>query len=156
MKRLFYLLIIIGAIIVVILLGYFLRYRAEEPAPATIETGGSGTLPKAEPGTPGSATDRSASGGKQTGEAEQQTGKPQIQPGEQQFGVIAQNPVAEYFVDEENGVVIVQPNGKIIKVLMKKEGILTSPVALLSENSNSFAKEKSAPTLFFMWLATTS
>lgn len=129
MKKLVYLLIIVAAVAVVVLLGYFLRYRAEEPAPGGT-TPKTGSLPDAEtaPKTTNGKTAATTTAGGQTGGQNigEQTQQPQVRPGEQKFGVIAQNPVAEYFVDEENNVIMVQPDGKVVKVSRGETSVISS------------------------------
>ena len=124
MKRFLYLLIIVVVVVAVVLLGYFLRYRASEPGS---EATGGGSLPPVEQGGPVAPGGGTAPGGQTpgqgTGGAAQQ---PQVQPGEQKFGVIAQNPVADYFVDNDNNVVLVQPDGKIIRVSRGEVSTLSS------------------------------
>lgn len=112
MKRVVYLFIVIAAIAAIIGVGYFFRYRAGVPEP-TEPTGGL-TLPKA--GAPGGAI-----------------GGGELPPAEglvagQKFGVITQTAVRDFFVDAQNNVFYIQPDGQVIRILNGKPGALSSAI----------------------------
>lgn len=110
MKRIFYLLTIIGVVALVAGIFYFLRYRSEVPeAAAPIAPGGLPQAPQTIPASP----------------AQEPSGEI-IQPGEQKFGVIAKNEVLSYFVDGQNNAVIVQPDGQVIKIARGEASVLSS------------------------------
>ncbi|MBI4087660.1 MAG: hypothetical protein HY434_02410 [Candidatus Liptonbacteria bacterium] len=116
MSRFLYLFIIIAAIVLVVLVGYYLRYRPGAAPSGTT----SGTLPGAQnqniQQNPASPT------GSQT---PQQAGLPSASG---TFGLVAQNPAADFFVDRENNVIIVQPDGQVVKVTKGEPVVLSSSV----------------------------
>ncbi|MEK9180482.1 MAG: hypothetical protein AAB897_03660 [Patescibacteria group bacterium] len=119
MKRLSYLIIILAVVALVVLIGYFLRYRAGEPA--TSGEPSPGGLP-AIPTEPISQPGGEEGGGAVTPPAEV------VQPGEQKFGVIAQNQVFDFFVDAQNNTVLIQPDGQVVKVVKGEASVLSSSV----------------------------
>ena len=121
MKRIYYLLGIIGTIAVVVGVFYFLHYRSGGNAP-TGTTGGTaqtGTLPSAP-----AQSNQPATAGTQTPSLPGTSG---VQGGEApRFGLVAQNPVLNYFVNSQNEAVLVQPDGQIAKVTTGGPSILSS------------------------------
>ncbi len=114
---------------VVILVGYFLRYRASEPEVEFGELpsgGGSGTLPSA-PAQSGRGGD-SAGGvvGSITAPVNQVSDISDLSAEKQRFGVVAQNPTVDYFIDSENTVTLVQPDGKIAKIERGESSFISS------------------------------
>lgn len=118
MKRFFYLLAIIAAIGIVILVGYFLRYRSEVNVPPA-ETPFDGTLPVVVPTGPVTAT---------SGESATATPASALAPLYKQFGLISQNPVIDYAILDDGSTVIIQPDGQITKISGGKPLILSSIV----------------------------
>ena len=121
MKRLIYLLTIIGVIAIVVGGFYFLRYRAESgPEEAPTAPGGlPQTPPQTIPAPPAPGGDAPL---------EQPSGEV-VQPGEQKFGAIAKNEVLSYFVDGQNNAIIVQPDGQIVKIVRGEASVLSSSLA---------------------------
>ncbi len=129
MKRLTYLLIIIAVIIVIVLVGYFLRYRAG----TSNVPQGTGSLPSVsfnkQPPVP------------QTNE--QPPAPAQTQIGEQKFGVLTQNQAVDYFIDEQNNAVVIQPDGKIVKIINGEVSALSSsPISELRSAEFSYDGKK--------------
>ncbi len=120
MKRLVYLLIIVGAIGLVIAGGYFLRQKISQPAEKAQQPGG---LPSA-----GGISGQPQAGGQpQTnGGTQKEGGSLPVKTVEQKFGVIAQNQVLDFFVDKDNNAVIVQPDGQIMKIVKGEASALSS------------------------------
>ena len=121
MKRVLYLASIIGAIVLVAGVFYFLRYRAEEPGGAApVPPGG---LPQAPPQKiPAPPLPQTPEGGTPPKEPSGAV----VQPGEQKFGVVAHNEVLSYFVDGQNNAIVVQPDGQIIKITRGEASALSS------------------------------
>ncbi len=117
MKRYFYLFIIVAAVVLVVLIGYFLRYRAgapnpsPEPAPGGLPNVGTQTNPAPSPSgqTPGTTSG----------------GNVPIYAG-QKFGVVADNKVLSFYVDSQNNAILVQPDGQVVKITAGKAATLSS------------------------------
>lgn len=100
----------------VVLVGYyFLRSRSGAPATGGIPPTGGLPIPT------------------QSGSQPQQGQVPQGQPVQpplsytgNRFGIVAQNPVLDFFVDKQNNVLLVQPDGRIIKLANGQQSILNS------------------------------
>jgi hypothetical protein len=131
MKRLLYLLIILAAIAAVILVGYFLRYRSSgTPSEQELSAGGLPTAPQQ-----GGATQPAQ--GQTPSETAGQQPAAGI-PAGQKFGVVAQNPVNNYFVDSQNNVFIVQPDGQVIEISGGNANVLSS-AAIINLIGSSFS-----------------
>ncbi len=117
MRRFLYLFIIIAVIALVVLIGYFLRERAnvnEGGATGNLPPVPSGQFPKPPPGTsPGSPA---SPGG----------ALPPTTFLGQKFGVIAQNKVLSFFVDDQNNTTLVQPDGQVVRVVSGEASVLSS------------------------------
>jgi len=132
MRRFLYLFIIIAVIALVVLVGYFLRERANVG-----ETGGAtGALPSAPP----QRFPTSTSGAQPPSAAGQPGGTlPQTTFLGQKFGVVAQNKVMSFFVDGQNIAVLVQPDGQIVRVVNGEVSVLSSSaITNLREASFSY------------------
>lgn len=118
MRRIVLIAIIIIAIIIVLGVGYFLATRnggGGDEAAAPYES--VGNLP---PGTPGA-------GGSLPSVPPQAPGAPSGgTTAKQRFGVVAQVPVTDYFVDSKNVVSIIQPDGKILTITGSAQALLNS------------------------------
>lgn len=112
MKRIYYLLGIIGTIAVIGGIFYFLHYRAETVTPpvTTTETGG-GALPPAAGTQPGATQP----GAITTPSLPPVAAGPSVIPAPT-FGLVSQVPTLNYFVDGQGNAIIVQPNGQIAKI----------------------------------------
>jgi hypothetical protein len=133
MKRFVYILIIGVVAIGAVLIGYLLRYPCEQqPFPPVLNiflrfrcaAPPSGGLPEpAEglpivPGTPVQGT----SGKPEVGAAQPEF--PQVQ----KFGVVSNEAIMDFFVDNQNNVIAIQPNGKIIKIAGGQTTLLSDSV----------------------------
>ncbi len=128
MKRFFYSLLIIAAIALIIFIGYFFRYRSENGEIPSI-----GTLPGTPPvtGTPGAGG--AGGGGELPG-----TPQPVFLPG-QKFGLVVQNPVKDYFIESDNDIFLVQPDGQVVRVSSSGETSVLSSTAIANIISASFS-----------------
>jgi len=133
MRRYLSLLIIILAVAAVLAAGYFLRYRS-----ASLFGGGEesmGNLPapgEAQTVTPPPSPPVSAL----PGGAEQPTTSGT-------FGVVAEAPAVDYFVDASGTVILVQPDGQIVSVAQELETVLSaSSIAPLTKAIFSFDGKK--------------
>jgi len=131
MKRLLYLLIIIVAIALVVLIGYLLRYRAETP-PLGTETPGGLPSPQTTTGQQPPSAGQQPSGQQTTGAGTAAGYQPR------KFGVVAQNQVVSYYVDDQNNVILVQPDGQIIKIT-RSEAVALSSSAIVNLIRASFS-----------------
>lgn len=111
MRRFLYLFIVIAVIALIVLIGYFLRGGAKPEGGATGNLPGTPTqqFPRPTPSTPAPAP-------------------PGAQPSPlgTRFGAVAQNKVMDFFVDSQNGVVLVQPDGQVVRVINGESSILSS------------------------------
>lgn len=124
MRRLIYLFSILVVVGVVIGVGYFLRYRTEEPEVPIL-----GQLPttptqKAPPAT--SASPTPSAPGTSTPSALSQSALPQISAEGRKFGVVSQNNILDFFVAADNSVIFVEPSGKIGRVVRGETSLLSS------------------------------
>lgn len=119
MRRVLFIVIGVAAILVVLGVGYFLATRGGDNA--ANESGAPyesvGTLP---PNTPG------APGGTLPSIPPQAPSAPAGATQKQRFGVVAQVPVADYYVDAKNTVFIIQPDGKVLSVAGAAQTSLSS------------------------------
>ncbi len=118
MKRFLYLFIIIAAIVLVTLVGYYLRYTARAPQATPEEIGGL-------PGAPNQSNSPQNKNQAETTQTAQPSGLPPVSG---KFGLVAQNQAVNFFVDQENNVIIVQPDGQIVKVVKGEVTTLGSSV----------------------------
>lgn len=132
MKRLLYLLIILAAVAAVILIGYFLRYRSSG-TPSEQGLSPAGNLPAA-PQQGGAAQPAQGQTPSETAGQQPAAGI----PAGQKFGVVAQNPVNNYFVDSQNNVFIVQPDGQVIEISGGNANVLSS-AAIINLIGSSFS-----------------
>jgi hypothetical protein len=114
MKQFLYIFIVVAALAVVALIGYLLYYRSAGSAPAETQTGA----------LPGAPTQSNQSAQTTRPAAGQQT--PSGAAAGQKFGVVAQNPVINFYVDSQNNAVLIQPDGQIIKVAAGNSSVLNS------------------------------
>lgn len=135
MKRFFYLFTIIAAIGIVVLIGYFIRYRSEVKKGTLIEedlfTSSQTGLPSIPlPSKPPSSQEGILPPAAQTQTSTSSASAIVIPPGTtpvySQFSAIAENPIADYAIDENNNVSLIQPDGQIVKIVNKKSVILSS------------------------------
>lgn len=119
MKRFLYLLIIVGVVALVIILGYYLRYRASAPTPP--EQTILGNLPP----TQGGATAAPTTGGNPSQAPSVGGG---IQAAGQKLGVVTQNQVLDYFVDSQKNVLTIQPDGQVVEISGGSASTLSSSV----------------------------
>jgi hypothetical protein len=108
MRRILIIVLVVVAVIIILGVGYFLATRksgTENEAAVPYES--VGNLPA---GTPGK------SGGTLPSVAPQAPAAPGGATAKQRFGVVAQVPVTDYFVDSKNVVFIIQPDGKILSI----------------------------------------
>jgi len=133
MKRVIIIIVIAIAVVIIMLIGYLLRYPCEQQpfppvlgiflrfrcaAPATGELPEpAGRLPTV-PGTPAQNIPGQPEGG---------TAQPEF-PQAQKFGVVSNEVVSDFFVDNQNNVIAVQPDGKIIKIAGGQTTLLTDSV----------------------------
>lgn len=124
MKHIYYILGIVGVIAVVVLIGYFLRYRAGGPlTPGGV--GGNaftGGLPS------GATTGGNApSGGTQNQGGGNAAGEqvPAVAAG-QKFGVISRQSALDYYIDSQNNAVLIRPAGQVVQVVGGNASVLSS------------------------------
>ncbi|RME58651.1 hypothetical protein D6779_06020 [Candidatus Parcubacteria bacterium] len=126
MKRILSIVGIIALIAAIILIAYFLFGRGTSVTPPGEHGPGTpqgGLLP---PGTPPQPTT-------ETGGLIGQDGSllPVVDPTKLSkearavFEAVAQNPVADYFVREDSSVLLIQPDGKVVKIANKEEEVLS-------------------------------
>lgn len=137
MKRFFYLFTIIAAIGIVVLIGYFIRYRSETEKSILEEdvfTSPQAGLPSvslpskspAEKETSSLATSFSATSTQNSTSSALVIIPPGSTPFYKQFLAVAENPIADYAIDENNNVSFIQPDGQIVKIVNKKAVVLSS------------------------------
>ncbi len=107
MKKIFIVLIVVSAIIILGVGGYYLRSRQQAPQPAAQETG---TLPPVQ-------TQTTQPAGVQT--------SGQATTGAQRPAAVAQEKALYYSVDKGNNTILVQEDGKILKASGGKSEILS-------------------------------
>lgn len=118
MKRWIYLSFIIIVIVATgVSLGWYFRYRqtapiAEQPAATESGTTGGETPFTTTAGTIGAPSAVSV------------TGETGISGAPVKFGVVAQNPVTDFYIDASNNTVIVEPTGKIVRLSRNKSEVL--------------------------------
>ncbi len=126
MKRILSIIGVIAVIVAIILIAYFLFGRGTSVTPPGEHEPGTsqgGLLP---PGTPPQPTTG-------TGGLIDKEGNllPVVDPTKLSektravFEAVAQNPVLDYFVREDGSVLLIQPDGKVIKIANKKEEVLS-------------------------------
>ncbi|MBU6500453.1 MAG: hypothetical protein KGJ89_01315 [Patescibacteria group bacterium] len=124
MKRIYYILGIVGVIALAIGIGYFLRYRSGAPSPSS-GNAFTGTLPTETTAGGGSGQNNgNETSGQGTG-TNGQTPTPTISAG-QKFGVISQSSAINFYVDAQNNAILVRPTGQIIKVSSGNPSVLSS------------------------------
>ena len=136
MKRFLYIIIIITAVAIVILLGFLFRYRGL-PIPGLGGDGGRGGLPTTPPPAfPGGGNGASPVGGVPLEQ-------PALQPG-QKFGQVTANEVADYFIDEEGAITLIQPDGRVARISPQgnTEVLNSTPLAGLVSASFSYNGRK--------------
>ncbi len=117
MRRITVIALVVIAIVIVLGVGYFLATRGGDKgdeAAAPYES--VGNLP---PGTPGS-------GGTLPSVPPQAPATPGGATVKQRFGIVAQVPVTDYFVDNKNSVFIIQPDGKIVSIAGSVQATLSA------------------------------
>lgn len=119
MKKIYYPIIIIAAIAAVIVAEYFLRQKP----PADISSEQSGKLPVA-----GNISSNPPIGAQTAQQTTTANGEPSVSASGRKFGVVAENPVLNFFVDGENNAILVQPDGQIVKVVGGAATVLSSSV----------------------------
>lgn len=116
MRRFIYLFIVIGAVILLFIVGYFFRYQGG----AVVDLN---PIDPISPITPGGIVP-----------GNNNQGNNQVNPipsgGVQTptLGIVADKPVLNYFVDSQNNVVIVQPDGQIVEVSAAQATVISSQV----------------------------
>lgn len=119
MKRWIYLSVIVIIIVAAgIFLGWYFRYRQTAPAaeqPTATESGATGgeTPFTTTTGTIGAPSTASV------------TGETGISGVPIEFGVVAQNPVTDFYIDASNNTVIIEPTGKIVRLSRNKSEVLS-------------------------------
>lgn len=118
MKRFLYLFTLIAVLVLVMLVGYYLRYRTGSPEATT---GVVGSLPSApnqvnKPQNPAVPVARAT--------PQQGSLLPSSISGK--FGLVAQNQAVNFFVDGDNNAIIVQPDGQVVKVVKGEAATLSS------------------------------
>ncbi len=141
MKRLLYALLILGIVAAIVIAGYLLRFKGGD----TGENGGINNPPDS--GTsgdfPGGGNPPPPPQGGQGTQPPKTTPQP-VLLAEQKFGLVAQNSVMDYVVDSAQNIVIMQPDGRIVKINDKgQETILSeTPIADLFGASFSYDGSK--------------
>ncbi len=123
MKRSYYILGIIVTVLVVVGVFYFLRYRSEVATPETTNEAQNAGLPQTQTQSNPSGAQTPSPSGVGTNAGVGATGA-NVQ--RQKFGLVAQNQVLNYFIDNQNNAVIVQPDGQVVKVMNGSQSVLNS------------------------------
>lgn len=118
MKRFLYLFTTIAVVVLVILVGYYLRYRAGSPEATT-------GVARSLPSTPNQVNKPQNSALPAT-PARPQQGNLLPSSVSGKFGLVAQNQAVNFFVDGDNNAIIVQPDGQVVKVVKGEAATLSS------------------------------
>ncbi len=116
-RRIIYIIIAVVVIVIAVVVAYWFFF-SQQSAPA--QSGSSGTLPEA-----GLQTSSPGAGGASGGIASYPTGGGTTSSAVS-FGVISDEPVLDYFVDAQNNVTVVEPDGKIASVVNSQATFLSS------------------------------
>jgi hypothetical protein len=122
MKRYIYIIIGIVVVAVIAIVAIFIIKNNS----AGTATGGTGTLPGSSGSLPSSGTQTGSSGGTGTGttpggttggttpSSTASTGAPQATL--KSFGVLSSDPILDYFVDAQNNITGIEPNGSVVSI----------------------------------------
>lgn len=120
MKYFFYFILGILAIALLILLGYFFRYKgggSSDTAPGATSSSPL-SFPLSPAGTPA---------GTPAGGAPQTSTMPVVQLSpEEKFGLVSPYPVGDYFISPSGTIAIIQPDGQVIKIEAGNASVLSS------------------------------
>ena len=116
---------IVVAVIVVGALVWYFVFSGSGGTTTTTQTGQTGTLPSAGNQTGAGTNGGTASGGGASSSAG--TSVTQGLPnGSASFGILSNEPVFDYFVDAQNNVTVVEPNGEIARIANGQPTFLSS------------------------------
>ena len=115
MKKSVYIIFTLGIIALIVVAFLFVRGRIASPASQP-----GGELPTV------SLPDQ----GQQPVSPENPLGQPSVPTEKGAFGVVAQNPVDGFFVDPENVILLVQPDGQVFKITKGEEVALSSSLVV--------------------------
>jgi hypothetical protein len=127
MKRILYAFGIVALVAAVIAIGYFFRYRAETTIPGNDSNStGAGGLPNRAPQSSGGGLLGGATGGQTNGA----TGGTLLNG--LTLGLVSNREVQSFAVAEGGGVSLMEPDGKIVRVVSGKEEVISAtPISSL-------------------------